>query len=1381
MFSRLKKLGKRLEKPDAGNEKPAAGNTPAKPPALDAAGDRANHSRLPQPTTDTSFQHPLRRIISQGALETLRILRETSSLFAPVESMAGTMLAIVELVEKQNLNVEDACSLRASLDSVAGVLERSSRLETKPSKQVEERFERLSLFLERKRQAIEQFLDRNRLSRGATATLDASDLAAAVADLSAVLTNFLVETALSTERQTTEVLTISVRQQLYTTLTPVVSAAHHFDGPVPRRACTPGTRINTLRIIHEWVHNEKEKKIFCLVGMAGTGKTTIAQTVCRVLQETGHLGASFFCSRSSTQTRDGTLIAPTVAYQLALSSTEVGQQLLDVLQEPGIMHSFRNLVLKPFQTARFPSTKTVVIVIDALDEAELNVAKLFQDIHELTSRCPFTLKVFLTFRPEIPFHGFQAELDPSWVLLHDVEKDFVEKDIRLFVNERLTDIAAQRRTRKIAVDQSWRPLPYVDALVKKSSNLFIYAATACEYIDGDGRGSIMDRLKWITDPSREPSRQQVGGIDGLYSAILHSAFRNLEPEETDVVRRILQTILVAARPLTAGTIASLLHLTDETTVYQHLAAFHSVLQILSSGEPIKIFHASFPDFLTNETRAGNYFLSSPEANLLLSRYCFEALDALHENLCDIDINVEGRLANDQIDPDVISTKVSDVLVYSSENFVGHCCSSKPFLDIQHDIRSRLENFFHVYVLPWIEVLSLKGLLYEGVAAMQKLENWIPSAETGLRSLIRDTRRMISLNSELLQTHALEVYHSAIVWLPLGSHIRRRHFKESRYPRITRGLPADWDACEMFLARRQLITSVAFAPDGNHMLSGSWDKSVCIWNAETGVIELELTGHTYLVTSVAFSPDSSQVVSGSLDNSICIWNAKTGAVQLQLIGHTKRVMSVAFSPDSTRVVSSSDDLSVRIWNTKTGSVELILQGHSAIVISVAFSPDGTRVVSGSVDTSVRIWDANTGIAQLILTDHFSRVNSVSFSPDGTRVISASWDPSIHIWNADTGALLLKITGHSAAVTSIAFSRDGTRLVSGSRDNTVRVWNAETGAAQLVLTGHTAWVTSVAFAPDGTRVISGSDDASLRVWNVETAMAITDSDRTGHSAKVTSLAFSSDGTQVVSGSKDRSIRVWNAGTGGQVFKYMGHSEEIVSVAFSADGARVISCCRNKCMRTWNVRTGAADLESVGNPDWVNLVTYLPDGVRLLSASENNYEQSIRAWSVAEGRADIDFKSSSERVWSIAISPDGTRVASGFGNASICIWNVETEAIELELRGHSAGVNAIAFSCDGTRIVSGSDDLSSRVWDAKTGTTELILRGHSDAVTAVAFSPDGTHVVSGSKDKSVRVWNLETKAAEVILTGHSAAVNTVAYSPDGTQLVSGSDDSHNSCLFT
>ncbi|KAF7346682.1 hypothetical protein MSAN_01806000 [Mycena sanguinolenta] len=1357
MLPRLKRLSKRV----------------VQPPSATALAHGGNPSRLPGPTTHNPSQRSMSHIISQGALEILRIVKEAGSIFPPLQTTAGAILSIAELVLQHNLNIEEAHSLRASLDSVADVLERTGSPNAQLSKEARERFERLSVFLERQKQTIEHFLDRKQLSRNATATHDSRDLAAAMTDLSSVLTNFLVETALSTEIQTARVLTLSIKQQLYTILTPVLSAAYEFDGPVPRRTCTPNTRVNVLETIHEWVVDKNEKNIFCLIGMAGTGKTTIAQTICSILHKAGNLGASFFCSRSSIQTRDGKLIAPTIAYQLALCSAEIGQHLLGILQEPGAVRSFQNLVLNPLMAAGFPSNKTIVIVIDALNEAELNVAKLFHDIHELTSRCPFILKVFLTFRPEIPFHGFQSELDPAWLLLHDVEKDLVEKDIRIFVDERLQDIAVQRRTRGITVDASWPPAHHVDALVKRSSNLFIYAATACEYIDGDGRGSILDRLRWITDSTREPSRQQVSVIDNLYSAILHSAFWNLEPEEAETVRRILQTILVAARPLTARAIASLIHLADETTVYQHLVALHSVLRVPMSGEPITIFHASFPDFLTTESRAGNYFLAIPEANLCLLQCSFEAMDMLHENICDIDIISKGRLVNSQIDLNVILTKVSDVLVYSSENFIGHCCNSKSFLDIKDDIRSRLRKFFLVHVLAWIEVLSLKGLLHVGLAGMQKLEKWVPLAETELRSLVRDVRRLIALNFDFLQTHGLEVYHSAIVWLPLSSHIRRRHFNENHHPRVTQGLSLAWDACEMVLSSRKLITSVAFSPDGIHMISGSWDKSVCIWNAETGVNELELTGHTDFVSSVAFSLDSSQIVSGSLDCSVCIWNATTGRAQLRLVGHFKRVMSVGFSPDGTRVVSGSDDLSIRIWDAKTGSMELNLQGHSDIVTSVAFSPDGTRVVSGSRDKSVRIWNVETGTTQYILTGHLGRVYAVSFSPDATRVVSASGDQSIWLWHADSGAILLRIIGHSARVTSVAFSRDGARLVSGSQDHTVRLWNAETGAAQLVLTGHTAWVTSVAFAPDGTRVISGSDDASLRVWNVETATAKTEPEHMRHSARVTSLAFSSDGTQLISGSKDQSVQVWNVETGRQLFRFTGHPEEIVSVAFSADNIHVISCSRDKCEKQWDMNTGLTVLESVGNPDWVNLVMFLPDGTRVLSVSENNYEQSIRVWNIVEDKVVLNFKSSSERVWSIAVSPDGSRGASGFQNGSVCIWNIESDAIELQLSGHSSGVNSVAFSCDGTRLASGSDDLSVRVWNAQTGSMEIMFEGHSAAVMSVAFSVDGTRVVSGSKDNSARVWNIEMEAAELILTAHSDAVNAVAFSPSGTHVVSGSDD--------
>ena len=277
------------------------------------------------------------------------------------------------------------------------------------------------------------------------------------------------------------------------------------------------------------------------------------------------------------------------------------------------------------------------------------------------------------------------------------------------------------------MQQSWPPDELVDALVKRASGLFIYAATACEYVDGNGHGSIINRLQWITDSARKLTNLQVSTIDNLYRDILDSAFSNLESEEAEKVRKILLVVLVVSRPLEATTIASLLHIHDTSEVYQCLAAFHSVIRVPTPGDgPITIFHASFPDFISNEARAGTYFLSISNANLFLAQHCLIALDALHENMCDVDIVVKGRPANEDIAADLISSKIPEALAYVAQNFMRHCCHSKSFSEMPEDIRLHLQTFLQSRSLPWIEVLSLKGWLFEGIAAMRKLGNWVPS-------------------------------------------------------------------------------------------------------------------------------------------------------------------------------------------------------------------------------------------------------------------------------------------------------------------------------------------------------------------------------------------------------------------------------------------------------------------------------------------------------------------------------------------------------------------------------------------------------------------------------------------------------------------------------
>ena len=130
----------------------------------------------------------------------------------------------------------------------------------------------------------------------------------------------------------------------------------------------------------------------------------------------------------------------------------------------------------------------------------------------------------------------------------------------------------------------------------------------------------------------------------------------------------------------------------------------------------------------------------------------------------------------------------------------------------------------------------------------------------------------------------------------------------------------------------------------------------------------LQGHRNVVCAASFSPDGQRVVTGSWDRTARIWDANTGQVIHTLQDHQGIVDSASFSPDGRWVVTASDDHTARIWDAATGQVIHTLQGHRNVVCAASFSPDGQRVVTASRDLTARIWDANTGQLLHILQDH-----------------------------------------------------------------------------------------------------------------------------------------------------------------------------------------------------------------------------------------------------------------------------------------------------------------------------------------------------------------------------------------------------------------------------
>jgi len=155
---------------------------------------------------------------------------------------------------------------------------------------------------------------------------------------------------------------------------------------------------------------------------------------------------------------------------------------------------------------------------------------------------------------------------------------------------------------------------------------------------------------------------------------------------------------------------------------------------------------------------------------------------------------------------------------------------------------------------------------------------------------------------------------------------------------------------------EAVCSVAFSPDGQRIVTGSWDETAKVWEAASGRELLTLKGHNDQIWSVAFSPDGQRIATGSSDQTAKVWEAASGRELLTLKGHNDQISSVAFSPDGQRIVTGSGDQTAKVWEAASGRELLTLKGHSGGIASVAFSPDGQRIVTGSNDQTAKVWEA-----------------------------------------------------------------------------------------------------------------------------------------------------------------------------------------------------------------------------------------------------------------------------------------------------------------------------------------------------------------------------------------------------------------------------------------
>ena len=369
-----------------------------------------------------------------------------------------------------------------------------------------------------------------------------------------------------------------------------------------------GTRKGVLFQLEQWSRDTEDKCILWLNGLAGTGKSTIAQTFAEMCFADGKLGASFFCSRDFEARSNLRSIFPTLAFQLAHRHPPFRQELLPVLMESpdigqeALCSQMEKLIVGPFQATKIKS----LVVIDALDECRDKepASALLSILSRYVDRIPF-VKFFITGRPEPRIRsGFRlGSLRPHTDILklHEVKPSSVDSDIRLFLKAQFSEITANRSDCSFGED--WPGPQNIDILCKKAAGFFIYASTVAKFVASNHHPPD-EALDLIVSLPQDTSHEGKLGIDLLYTQILSQAFPDVDLHNSKLYSRfksIVGAVVLIFHPLSINTLSDLLrNCGSPSKVSSSLRTLHSVLLVPDSTEdPVGIFHKSFPDFLTD--------------------------------------------------------------------------------------------------------------------------------------------------------------------------------------------------------------------------------------------------------------------------------------------------------------------------------------------------------------------------------------------------------------------------------------------------------------------------------------------------------------------------------------------------------------------------------------------------------------------------------------------------------------------------------------------------------------------------------------------------------------------------------------------------------------
>lgn len=463
------------------------------------------------------------------------------------------------------------------------------------------------------------------------------------------------------------------------------------------KSCLPSTRQEILGLITNWITEPSgDTNVLWLHGVAGAGKSTISTTIARRFQDLGRLGAFLIFDRAFPNRSHPSNVVKTLAYELAMFDPRLAVEISAAIEaDPQILKQtlksqFTKLIIKPL--AAVPGLRTdgpVVIILDALDECgDPDSRRDLLDILQELNKLQLNFRIVITSRAEVDIRNMlelQAHVAPHELNLISPE---IHSDILIYFQHRMAQTRIKYRALSLAKD--WPGKDTIEALCTRACGLFIWAATASDFIHAQ---EPLQRLHSILQAESHTNGQMA--IDAIYRTALEAAGDWTDEDFIADFRSTIGSVLVAKTPLSCDGLDELLRDSRSTLSLPIVLQLGCVLQ---QSPAVRMLHPSFLDFLSNKSRAKRqeWFFEVSEWELHFGMRCVLIMDRLlHRNMCNL---VLAR--------DYTGGNLSEPLAYACLSWADHLGSA--IYDAAF-VKSTLCPFLHHHFLHW-RIESWQSLL-----------------------------------------------------------------------------------------------------------------------------------------------------------------------------------------------------------------------------------------------------------------------------------------------------------------------------------------------------------------------------------------------------------------------------------------------------------------------------------------------------------------------------------------------------------------------------------------------------------------------------------------------------------------------------------------------